>query len=235
MEGTSEGSTTGQGKQRRVKEKRELVSDQELVENGSEMDLLFKGKEDAELPKRIDENIERLRKWAVQRGSKKEPVLPANVEKITDDISLKDENLFYRLTEDAPDPYMLWAIDTDNDVGAHESSPDGLILRVMHDKEISATVLDIRQPIDGSGLEIGTTEIRGKFATGAERQTVNFPPRKLSRLSGFELRNADVFLRSAVEALIYQPRRAQHSSPTFRAIDVKPTSGTSQRETGNTQ
>ena len=194
----------------------EEVSDAELDENTNTVDSWFDRKDDESLSNRITNSIEKLRRWVSENGRKKEPVLPPGVEKLTPDVSLADENLYYRYSDGGLNSFMFWAVDIENDPESYEAT-NGIVLRIIKDDEVKLTIIDVHYPHEKRNLvEIGTTIIRSGFPSG-EQQTVNFPPRRLSRLSGSELQNADVYLRCALEST-QASGGAPNVSPVLRRL-----------------
>lgn len=195
----------------------ESPTDKEIEEALALRDMWFEGKKDEALSNRILDSVEELRKWVCENGAKKEPPLPEKITKINDSFEMVEEGLYYRIAEDAPDPFMIWGIDIENDPISQEQS-GGLVFRLVKDNESNVTYIDVHYPNEGNrSVKIGLSVIKMDEQTG-ERNTVNFPPRELSRISTPELKYADVYLRQAKQNFIQQPRGTMNTSPKFRRI-----------------
>lgn len=183
----------------------------EWMKNQEGVDSWFKEKGNPELLTRLTQSIEAVRKIVVEKGEKHEPVLPPSVKKFSD-FPLADENFYYCLAQETPDPYALWAIDIEEDPVSYDDS-NGMVLRLIKDNEGSYVMLDFYYPKDKKNeVELGTTIIRENPKTH-KRETVNFPHRRLSRLSSQELTNADLYLRDAKDELMKEDRP---TSPTAK-------------------
>ncbi len=198
------------------------VTDAEIDDLVKTKDEWFEGKNDAERVERILNNANFLRRWAVDKGAKKEPNFPPNVQKISNEFSLESEGIHYRYSEDAPDPHMIWGIDLENDPAAFEESKEPyVVLRVVKDSEISQTIIEIKHaPTENRSkeLQIGTTVLQRDHQTG-ELDRVNFPPRRIERLSTQELKFVDLTLRNTKESLANPARQPKSNiPPKFRNV-----------------
>lgn len=179
---------------------------------------LFEGKDDEALLKRLEENIEALRTWVVEHGAKPEPVLPESVTKIDPEISLANENFYFRFGEDAGDPYAFWAIDVENEAEAYGKQRPAL--RVIKDSEVSLHIVDAYYPSSIGEVMIGTTIFKRNDTTG-KVQTVSMPARKISQLSGQEIQHADYFIKNGLESVTTTPRGEKNVTPVFRRLSSK--------------
>lgn len=198
----------------------EHVTDEETDDLLKIREQWFEGKSDIERLERIMDSATVLRRWAVDKGAKKEPALPPNVHKISDEFSLDSEGIYYRYSEDAPDPNMIWGIDLEDDPAAFEAS-NGIVLRVIKDSETSITIIDFSympEENKSNNLRIGLSVIKRNDESDTV-ETINFPSRRISRLSGPELKYIDIALRSTQESLTNPARQPDTNiSPKFRGV-----------------